>query len=392
MCSQFPAIRPGRQSLPSALRVIGPATADGDRILLMAARTHTEQRRARNYHGIGHRNRVGKDDRPRPREQRRSGHPGDGLLRWYDRHRRTWQPRSVRPDPYHVWLNEIMLQQTTVAAVAGYFQRFLSAGRRSGTGGRLRTTCCGPGRLLRLGPQPAKCAVMVAEGGRPVPEEEAELRRLPGIGDIPRRHRRHRLRPPCRRDDGNVERVVARLFCVTDPLPPAKPKLRALTDPDAGPPPGDFAQAMMDLAPRSARRAVPNASFAPGPAPAPRAAAVWPRIFRRSCPSPNAPARHRLLGGDAGERHPAAQAPGARAAGRDDRGTVSEWREAPAPALGRSMARRRSRRTGACCRPRPTHLHAFPPGGGRGRTSRPDEAAGLWCPSTVSATKPCRRS
>lgn len=181
----------------------------------------------------------------------------DRLLVWYDRHRRVlpWRaPPGVRPDPYHVWLSEVMLQQTTVAAVAPYFQAFVA---RWPT---VRDLAAAPlDSVLRewagLGYYARarnlhKCAQTVAawRGGR-FPEDEAALRKLPGVGDytaaaiaaIAFGHRAVVM-------DGNVERAVARLFAVRDPLPGAKPALKRLAGeltPDVRP--GDYAQALMDL-------------------------------------------------------------------------------------------------------------------------------------------------
>jgi len=179
------------------------------------------------------------------------------LLDWYDRHRRKLPWRALpgeRLDPYRVWLSEIMLQQTTVKAVAPYYKRFLA---RFPTVERLAAaplddvlkTWAGLGYYARARNLHA-CAQAVVErhGGR-FPDSEAALAELPGVGgytaaaiaaiafDI-------RATPV----DGNVERVVARLFAVEDELPGAKPTIRRLATtltPDRRA--GDFAQAMMDL-------------------------------------------------------------------------------------------------------------------------------------------------
>jgi A/G-specific adenine glycosylase len=179
------------------------------------------------------------------------------LLAWYDRHRRVlpWRaPPGERPDPYVVWLSEIMLQQTTVPTVGPYFDRFVARFPD------IRALAAAPlddvlhlwqglGYYARARNLHA-CAreVVVRHGGR-FPEEPAALRALPGIGDytaaaiaaIAFDH-------PVAAVDGNVERVVARLFALRDRLPDAKQRLRALaaalvSDRRAG----DFAQAMMDL-------------------------------------------------------------------------------------------------------------------------------------------------
>lgn len=179
------------------------------------------------------------------------------LLAWYDRHRRRlpWRASAGRQaDPYRVWLSEIMLQQTTVVTVGPYFMRFLE---RWPTVNDLAAADLdevlhawqGLGYYARAR-NLHRCARVVANehGGR-FPDTEAALLRLPGIGAYTAAavaaiafDRRAAVM------DGNVERVVARLFAVEEPLPSAKPRLRdrvAEITPSVRP--GDFAQAMMDL-------------------------------------------------------------------------------------------------------------------------------------------------
>src|SRR5579875_1285161 len=134
-----------------------------------------------------------------------SPEPAD-LLAWYDRHRRDlpWRaPPGCRPDPYRVWLSEVMLQQTTV----------------------------------------------VARPGGAFPADPAALRALPGIGSYTAAAiAAIAFGRPVAAVDGNVERVLARLYGVRDPLPAAKPRLRALAAALVPPArPGDFVQALMDL-------------------------------------------------------------------------------------------------------------------------------------------------
>jgi len=179
------------------------------------------------------------------------------LLAWYDRHRRVLPWRAapgVRPDAYVVWLSEIMLQQTTVATVGPYFRDFtarwptvhdLAAAEREDV---LRAWA-GLGYYARARNLHA-CARVVAEehGGR-FPDSEAGLRALPGIGAYTAAAiAAIAFDRPATVVDGNVERVVARLFALETPLPEVKPAIRAAAEtltPDARP--GDFAQAMMDL-------------------------------------------------------------------------------------------------------------------------------------------------
>lgn len=179
------------------------------------------------------------------------------LLRWYDRERRDlpWRtPPGETPDPYQVWLSEIMLQQTTVKAVLPRYDRFLhrwpdvEALARAELGAVL-AAWAGLGYYARARNLHA-CAKLVAErhGGR-FPETEAGLRDLPGVGPYTAAAIAAiafgELATPV---DGNIERVVARLFGVTTPLPAGKARVKALaTSLTPRNRPGDFAQAMMDL-------------------------------------------------------------------------------------------------------------------------------------------------
>jgi A/G-specific adenine glycosylase len=181
----------------------------------------------------------------------------EALLAWYDRHRRDlpWRAkRGERPNPYRVWLSEIMLQQTTVATVGPHFQRFLArwpdlAALAAASLDDVLHAWQGLGYYARARHLHA-CArrVMDAHGGR-FPDNEAELRKLPGIGDytaaaVAAIAFDQKATPV----DGNVERVMARLFAHEAPLPGAKPALHRvaamLTPANRA---GDYAQAAMDL-------------------------------------------------------------------------------------------------------------------------------------------------
>jgi A/G-specific adenine glycosylase len=179
------------------------------------------------------------------------------LLAWYDRHRRQlpWRAAPGKPaDPYHVWLSEIMLQQTTVPAVAPYFSAFLARWPRiedlaAAKLDEVLHAWQGLGYYARAR-NLHRCARLVARehGGR-FPDSEEALLELPGIGPYTAAAIAAiafgRKAAPV---DGNVERVLARLFALTAPLPGSKPELRrlaaALTPAKRA---GDFAQAMMDL-------------------------------------------------------------------------------------------------------------------------------------------------
>ncbi|WP_244624393.1 A/G-specific adenine glycosylase [Sphingomonas sp. So64.6b] len=180
------------------------------------------------------------------------------LLAWYDRHARDlpWRspPGAPAPDPYRVWLSEIMLQQTTVATVRPKFDLFTArwpdfASLAAADESELMTAWAGLGYYARARNLVACARVVVERHGGLFPGNEAELRALPGIGaytaaaiaSIAFGERAVVV-------DGNVERVVARLFAIGEPLPAARTAIRIATDsitPDRRP--GDFAQAMMDL-------------------------------------------------------------------------------------------------------------------------------------------------
>jgi A/G-specific adenine glycosylase len=184
------------------------------------------------------------------------------LLNWYDRHARDlpWRvspgarARGVQPDPYHIWLSEIMLQQTTVAAVKSYFLRFVALWPRvqdlaAAPDAQVMGEWAGLGYYARAR-NLLKCARAVTQERDGVfPQAYADLIKLPGIGPYTAAAISSiafdRPEPVL---DGNVERVMARLHDVHDPLPAAKPALMAhaagLT-PDVRP--GDYAQAVMDL-------------------------------------------------------------------------------------------------------------------------------------------------
>jgi len=182
------------------------------------------------------------------------------LLNWYDDHARAlpWRnpPGAARPEdpawPYRVWLSEVMLQQTTTAAVRPYFEAFTARwpsieSLAAASEEEVMAAWAGLGYYSRAR-NLVKCARIVAQRGG-FPQTEAQLRELPGLGAytaaaiaaIAFEERAVVV-------DANVERVVARLFAIDEPLPGARGPIRARTDaitPAARA--GDFAQAMMDL-------------------------------------------------------------------------------------------------------------------------------------------------
>jgi A/G-specific adenine glycosylase len=183
--------------------------------------------------------------------------PANALLGWYAVDKRTlpWRARVGEPaDAYRVWLSEIMLQQTTVAAVKPYFLAFTARwptveALASAADEEVMSAWAGLGYYARARNLLACARTVTADHGGRFPNTEAELAGLPGIG----RYTAAAIAAIAfgRRAvvvDGNVERVVARLHAVETPLPAARPHLYALADALTPPgPSGDFAQAMMDL-------------------------------------------------------------------------------------------------------------------------------------------------
>ena len=178
------------------------------------------------------------------------------LLAWYDRHARAlpWraQPGEPAPEPYRVWLSEVMLQQTTVATVKPYFAAFTARwpsveALAAAPEEEVMAAWAGLGYYSRAR-NLVKCARAVAALGG-FPEAEAELRKLPGLGDyIAAAVAAIAFGRRAVVVDANVERVVARLFAVETPLPGARKAIRAHADAiTPAERAGDFAQAMMDL-------------------------------------------------------------------------------------------------------------------------------------------------
>ncbi len=183
----------------------------------------------------------------------------DALLDWYDENARElpWRipPGSgKKPDPYRIWLSEIMLQQTTVVTVIPYFEKLLALwptvfDLANAELDQILAAWAGLGYYARAR-NLHKCAdYIVRELNGIFPDNEVELLKLPGIGNYTAAAiaaiafgRQATVM------DGNIERVMARMFNVATPLPEAKPILkehaREITPAHRA---GDYAQAVMDL-------------------------------------------------------------------------------------------------------------------------------------------------
>ncbi len=199
---------------------------------------------------------AGRQQRGKGRAASSFPEPTD-LLDWYDRHRRVLPWRAApgqRGDPYRVWLSEIMLQQTTVKVVGPYYARFLGRwpdvrSLAAAPLGDVLKAWAGLGYYARARNLHACARTVVERHDGKFPDTETELRALPGIGAytaaaIAAIAFDARATPV----DGNIERVIARLYAIDKPLPAAKPAIFRLASAlTPGRRAGDFAQAMMDL-------------------------------------------------------------------------------------------------------------------------------------------------
>lgn len=178
---------------------------------------------------------------------------GAALLAWYDRHGRVLPWRQPGGDPYRVWLSEVMLQQTTVAAVQRYFTAFTErwpnvSALAAAPQEEVMAAWAGLGYYARARNLLACARAVAAAGGR-FPRSRDALRALPGVGDYTSAAvAAIAFGEPVAAVDGNVERVVARLTALTEPPKQARARIEAyvlaMLDPARA---GDFAQAMMDL-------------------------------------------------------------------------------------------------------------------------------------------------
>jgi A/G-specific adenine glycosylase len=193
---------------------------------------------------------------PQKRKRRKST-PAGRLLAWYDKNRRVLPWRALpgeTPDPYRVWLSEVMLQQTTVAAVDKYFRKFVErwpdvGALATASLDEVRAAWAGLGYYSRAANLHRTARIVANTRAGRFPTDAAGLRELPGIGAytagaiaaIAFDAREAAV-------DANAERVIARFFAVETPLPKGKPELanltRTLVPPKRA---GDFAQGLMDL-------------------------------------------------------------------------------------------------------------------------------------------------
>ena len=229
-------------------------------------------------------------------------HLAQELLAWYDRHRRRlpWRAEAgAVAEPYHVWLSEIMLQQTTVATVSGRFDAFIRRWPRlvdlaAAPLDDVLHAWQGLGYYARARNLHA-CAKQVAveHGGR-FPRDEAALRKLPGIGDYTAAAiAAIAFDRPATVVDGNVERVIARLHAVEEALPKAKGEIRRLAaaiTPEKRA--GDYAQAIMDLGATVCTPRKPGCLACPWRAPCRAQALDIAEILPRKAPKRARPHHH----------------------------------------------------------------------------------------------------
>lgn len=199
----------------------------------------------------------------------------ESLLAWYDRNRRRlpWRAEpGVAPDPYRVWLSEIMLQQTTVKATIPYYERFLARfpsleALAAAPLDSVLSAWAGLGYYARARNLHACARQLAAVGG--FPNETAALHALPGIGAYTAAAiRAIAFNLPAVPVDGNVERVLARHAALMTPLPGAKLAIADLArclgnEAAAVARPGDFAQALFDLGAMVCTQATPDCGRCP---------------------------------------------------------------------------------------------------------------------------------
>jgi A/G-specific adenine glycosylase len=229
------------------------------------------------------------------------------LLAWYDANARDlpWRvgPKAhaagVRADPYRVWLSEVMLQQTTVPHATPYFLKFTARWPTVGdlaaeADSEVMAAWAGLGYYARARNLLACARAVARDHGGVFPDTEAGLRALPGLGPYTAAAvAAIAFDEPTNVVDGNVERVMARLFAVEDPLPDAKPELKRLA---AGlvqnHRSGDWAQALMDLGATVCRPKQPLCGRCPVSAHCAGLATGAPETYPRRTAKAQRPHRH----------------------------------------------------------------------------------------------------
>jgi A/G-specific adenine glycosylase len=229
------------------------------------------------------------------------------LLSWYDAHARDLPWRTgpaagqagVRSDPYRVWLSEVMLQQTTVPHATPYFLKFTArwptvSALAAAPDDEVMAAWAGLGYYARARNLLACARAVATEHGGVFPDTEAGLLKLPGLGPYTAAAvAAIAFDRPTNVVDGNVERVMARLFAVESPLPAAKPELKSLAAAlirDQRP--GDWAQALMDLGATVCRPKSPLCDRCPLTGACAGLAAGAPETYPRKSPKAVRPHRH----------------------------------------------------------------------------------------------------
>jgi A/G-specific adenine glycosylase len=229
------------------------------------------------------------------------------LLAWYDAGARdlAWRvgPKDhvagLRADPYRVWLSEVMLQQTTVPHATPYFLKFAArwptvSALAAEDDGEVMAAWAGLGYYARARNLLACARAVANQHGGVFPDTEAGLRALPGLGPYTAAAvAAIAFDEATNVVDGNVERVMARLFAVEEPLPEAKPELKrlaaTLVRPDR---PGDWAQALMDLGATICRPKAPLCERCPVAEHCAALAAGEPETYPRRTARAERPHRH----------------------------------------------------------------------------------------------------
>ncbi|MBV8105527.1 MAG: A/G-specific adenine glycosylase [Hyphomicrobiales bacterium] len=193
-------------------------------------------------------------------------------LNWWDRNRRDLAWRAApgeTPDPYRVWLSEVLLQQTTAQAATPYFQAFVAKwpaveDLAAASHEAVISAFAGLGYYSRARNLHA-CAKEIAQRGGRFPSQEAELRTLPGVGAytaaaIAAIAFGRRAAPV----DGNIKRILSRLYALKDPITQARSAIAAAAGALApSNRPGDFAQALMDIGATICRPRTPDCPACP---------------------------------------------------------------------------------------------------------------------------------